>query len=142
MKSKVKSNEGRRSLNKSHAGPAGRGASQPKQLWVGGESARRRRPSAGTNCSACVLSSRRHEASLRMRRQLPATAQAMRAAAQRKEARRNAIGAGIAIGFVSSVFFYCMNAVSQEDAITDRELAEFRANRERQRTLDALEAKR
>lgn len=71
---------------------------------------------------------------------LPATAQAMRAAAQRREARRNAIGAGVAIGFVSGVFFYCINAVSQQqDAITEQELAEFRVNRERQRRLDQLE---
>jgi hypothetical protein len=74
---------------------------------------------------------------------LPATAQAMRAAAQRQEARRNAIGAGLAIGFVGGVFAYCINAVSsQQDAITEEELTQFRADRERQRQIDARNSKR
>ena len=71
---------------------------------------------------------------------LPATAQAMRAAAERSQARRNMMGAAAVFTFVGSVFFYSMNAVSQGDGITERELAEFRADRARKQRIEQKEA--
>lgn len=68
---------------------------------------------------------------------LPPAAQAARAAAAASQSRRNLGGAALIAAFVGGVFTYCINAVGeQQDAITDRELEQFRAQRERQRSQE------
>jgi hypothetical protein len=67
---------------------------------------------------------------------LPPAAEAARAAAAKAQSRRNGAGAFLAGSFVVGVFAYCISAVEQEE-ITDRDVAEFRKQRELQRQRDA-----
>ena len=68
---------------------------------------------------------------------LPPAAEAMRAAAAQSQARRNMMGGALIFGFVGSVFAYSILAVGSEDnMITDRDVAEFKLERERQRAQD------
>ena len=62
---------------------------------------------------------------------LPPAAQAARAAAEAATRRRNLGGALVIFSFVAGVFAYSISAVEQ-DQITERELAQFRAQRDRQ----------
>ena len=66
----------------------------------------------------------------------PSLAQ-MRMQAAAAQSRKNAIGGLIVFSFVASVFAYSILAVGSEDnAITDRDVAEFRAQRERERAQE------
>lgn len=67
---------------------------------------------------------------------LPPAAEAARVAAARTQSRRNLAVAGAIVTFVGSVFAYSISAVGTDDGITERELLEFRKQRERQRKLD------
>ena len=63
---------------------------------------------------------------------LPPNVEALRAQAARSQARRNAVGAAAIFAFVASVFAYSILAVGSEDnVITDRDVAEFRSQRQR-----------
>ena len=68
---------------------------------------------------------------------LPPAAEAARLAAARSQSRRNMAVAGAIVSFVGGVFFYSVNAVGTDDAITEWELQQFRQQRERQRQLEA-----
>ena len=72
---------------------------------------------------------------------LPPAAQAARLAAEAQQSRRNLASAALASSFVAGVFYYCIQAVDQ-DEISDREVHEFRRQRELQRARDAAEKKR
>ena len=70
---------------------------------------------------------------------LPKGAQAMRDQALRAQSRRNAIGAAIVFSFVGSVFAYSIFAVGGDDnQITDRDVAEFKAQRELQKKQERV----
>ena len=71
---------------------------------------------------------------------LPPAAERARAAAVAQQSRRNGVGALLATGFVVGVFYYCVSAVGQNDEITERELAQFRRERDRQQAQQAAEA--
>ena len=68
---------------------------------------------------------------------LPRGAERLRQQAAASQARRNFIGAACIFGFVGSVFAYSILAVGGDDAlITDRDIAEFRLERERKRAQE------
>ena len=69
---------------------------------------------------------------------LPPAARAARLAAEARQGRRNLAGAVLATSFVVGVFFYCIQSVDQ-DEITEKELQDFRRQRELQRLRDAAE---
>ena len=73
---------------------------------------------------------------------LPPAAEALRAQAAQGQARRNFLGGMVILSFVGSVFAYSILAVGYDDnMITEREVAEFRAKRELQRKREANTAR-
>ena len=72
---------------------------------------------------------------------LPPAAEAARQVAARRQSRNNLVGAMLVGGFVVSVFFYSMSAVEQ-DTITDRDVQQFRKERELERARAAAASKR
>lgn len=73
---------------------------------------------------------------------LPPAAKAAQLAAARSQSRRNMMGAAMISTFVGGVFLYCISAVGTDDAITERELAQFRLARERERKAEKELTKR
>ena len=67
---------------------------------------------------------------------LPPHVEAARQAALRAQSRRNLGGALLTGGFVAGVFFYCIQTVEQ-DEISERDVAQFRKERELQRQRDS-----
>eukprot|EP00325_Prymnesiales_sp_UTEX-LB-985_P035405 CAMPEP_0174727134 /NCGR_PEP_ID=MMETSP1094-20130205/49163_1 /TAXON_ID=156173 /ORGANISM="Chrysochromulina brevifilum, Strain UTEX LB 985" /LENGTH=82 /DNA_ID=CAMNT_0015928817 /DNA_START=16 /DNA_END=264 /DNA_ORIENTATION=- len=74
-------------------------------------------------------------------RRLPPSALSARQMAARAQARGNARGAMLLGGFVVGVFCYCISAVEQ-DPITERDLEQFRRERELERARNAASSKR
>lgn len=72
---------------------------------------------------------------------LPPAAAAARDAAMRSQSRRNGVSAFLVGSFVVGVFVYCISSVEQ-DEISDREVAQFRTQRELQRQRDAADRRR
>lgn len=69
---------------------------------------------------------------------LSPAAEALRAKAAASQARRNFVGATVVFSFVGAVFAYSIFAVGSDDnMITDRDVAEFRLERDRQRKQEA-----
>lgn len=68
---------------------------------------------------------------------LPPSAQALRAKAAASQARRNFLGGAVILSFVGSVFAYSIMAVGSDDnMITDRDVTEFRLERDRRRAQE------
>ena len=68
---------------------------------------------------------------------LPPAARAARLAAEARQGRRNLAGAVLATSFVVGFFFYCIQSVDQ-DEITEKELQDFRRQRELQQSVVQL----